>query len=141
MRGHKAGFTDDASRVSVPGGPSNTSPFRLSTFIATMAMFVLGTAFWFAIIPKEIRESDRARIDRIRAADDAAGVIATFGPADHDTVHDDATRLLDYPNLRIVFARRSSPVGPLWKIVGFIDPATGESVPGAEALNRLHAAR
>jgi len=110
-----------------------------------MAMFVLGTAFWFAIIPKEIRESDRARTDRIRAADDAAGVIATFGPADRDTVHGDAsgdaTRLLDYPHLRIVFARRSSPVGPLWKIVGFIDPTTGESVPGAEALKRLHAAR
>jgi hypothetical protein len=122
--------------------------FRLSTLMATLAMLVLGTVFWFALIPKEIRESDRARAERIKAADDAAGVIATFGPATRDTVRDgadgEATRLLDYPRLRIVFARRpssSAGAAPIWKIVGFIDPDSGESVPGTEALKRLQAKR
>lgn len=108
-------------------------------------LLIIGGLLWIRSVPHVFRESGLVGTAELRPIDEAEALIKRFGKPLADVAEPapagaEPTRVLTYPQLRIVFARRSSAAGPVWRIVGFVDPRTREALSGEEALRRLLAA-
>lgn len=97
---------------------------------------------WIRILPRVFRESGIIPTTEVAQTDDLAAFVKRFGKANTDKTDPGPPggvphRLLTYGDLRIVFAQRPGPNGPVWKIEGFIDTRSDLSLRGDEALDRM----
>ena len=106
-------------------------------------LLLLGGILTMRSVPRVLEEYG-ARPRAANPSDDAAAIVARYGPPDGDTTTRSApdtaqTRTLTYGDMQIVFAERTFATARAWKLVGFLDVRTRIALSGDDALKRLAA--